>query len=64
MAGSPSARVTSMTFSASAFSLAAMRMRCAAFISFMAARTLLSGSMSVTCTAQHSQTQTTVAQPT
>ena len=45
----PWALVTTITRSASAFSLAAMRMRCAALISFIAVRTFWSGSMSVTC---------------
>ena len=44
-----SARLMTMTLSASAFSTAAARMRTAALISFMAERTLPSGSMSVTC---------------
>ena len=45
---SASAAFTCMIFSASPFSLAAARIRCAALISFMASLTLASGSMSVT----------------
>ncbi len=41
--------VLAALFLTSAFSTAAARMRTAALISFMAARTLPSGSMSVTC---------------